>query len=95
MGDEETDVGDLFKKVVLLGCLDPSFEPEDLEELGDGDLARITEIANKIMGLSGMLGKDGADSFLANIPTSKDSSSSVSASSADSPQSLETGASSS
>ncbi len=82
--DEAPDVAELFKKVCLLGCVDPSFTVEDLDTLGDADLAMVTTIANEIMSLSGMLGSTSASAFLTDIRTSRESSSSVSGSSDDS-----------
>ena len=82
--DEAPDVAELFKKVCLLGCVDPSFTIEDLDTLGDADLAMVTTIANEIMSLSGMLGSTSVSAFLTDIRTSRESSSSVSGSSDDS-----------
>ena len=78
MGDEETESSDLFKRVCLLGILEPELTASDLEALGKSDLGAVTAIANEILRLSGMLGGDGegsAAAFFGATQNGKESSS--------------------
>ena len=78
MGAEETDSSDLFKRVCLLGIVEPDLSADDLEALGESDLGAITAIANEIMALSGMLDEDaagGAADFFGATRNGKESSS--------------------
>ena len=78
MGDEETESSDLFKRVCMLGIIEPELTVDDLEALGESDLGAVTAIANEIMRLSGMLADDvegGADGFFGATRNGKGSSS--------------------
>ncbi len=75
MGDEETESSDLFKRVCLLGIVEPELSAADLEALGDSDLGAVTAIANAIMQLSGMLEEGAAADFSAAVQNGKESTS--------------------
>lgn len=75
MGEEETESSDLFKRVCLLGIVEPELSADDLEALGSSDLGAVTAIATAIMQLSGMLEEGKAADFTAAIQSGKGSSS--------------------
>jgi hypothetical protein len=64
------DVGDMstsdaLKRICLLGVVEPTLSPEDLEALGAADVGTINELSNAILQVSGLLG-DKVARFLAN-----------------------------
>ncbi len=75
MGEEETESADLFKRVCLLGIVDPELSADDLEALGKSDLGAVTAIANEIMQLSGMMDSGDAADFTEDTQKEKESSS--------------------
>ncbi len=75
MGEEETEGSDLFKRVCLLGIVEPELSAGDLEALGESDLGAVTAIANAIMQLSGMLDTGEAADFTDATRNGKGSSS--------------------
>ncbi len=75
MGEEETEGSDLFKRVCLLGIVEPELSAAELEALGESDLGAVTAIANEIMQLSGMLDTGEAADFTDATQNGKESSS--------------------
>ncbi len=75
MGEEDTEGSELFKRVCLLGIVEPELTAEDLEALGESDLGSVTAIANAIMQLSGMLDTGEAEDFTSDTQNGKGSSS--------------------
>ncbi len=82
MAQEDDQSGDAaLVKISLMGIVEPELTADDIEALGEADLGVITLIGNKIMELSGMLGKGSADAFLQSMKAPKGSSSTASKSS--------------
>lgn len=75
MGEEDTESSALFKRVCLLGIVEPKLSADDLEALGESDLGAVTAIANEIMRLSGMLDTGEAEDFTKDTQNGKGSSS--------------------
>ena len=63
LGDMNT--ADALKRICLLGVVEPALSPEDLEALGAADVNAVNNLANAIMRVSGLVGKE-ADRFLGN-----------------------------
>jgi len=65
---------DALKRICLLGVVEPTLAPDDLEALGKADVGLVNEIANRIMRLSGLIGGD-TSRFLTPTKEQKGSSS--------------------
>lgn len=82
---KEDDAGARLKMICLLGVVEPKLEPADLDAIGQCSAEAVSDLALRIMTISGMLPKD-TDAFLETTEASKPSLSTVPKSSTGSPQ---------
>ena len=83
---QQDDAAARLKMICLLGVVEPKLEPDDLEAIGQCSAEAVSDLALRIMTISGMLPKEG-DAFLETTAASKPSLSTVPKSSTGSPQS--------